>query len=80
DYESLLVRLQWLIVQYQVVRYILFLDAQSHDSLTIEHIKKRISDIFRVTDLPDILKIAFFDFSFRNWLWTPEHVRDLLKS
>ncbi|MBQ0001514.1 MAG: flagellin lysine-N-methylase, partial [Clostridiales bacterium] len=33
DYESLLVRLQWLIVQYQVVRYILFLDAQSHDSL-----------------------------------------------
>ncbi len=77
-YESILVRLQWLMVQFLVIRYILFLDTIAGRKIDDSHLKFRITRIFRVTDLPDILKIAFFDQSFRDWLWTPEYVQQLL--
>lgn len=80
DYESILVRMQWLIVQYLVVRYILFLDFMNGKEITVECLKNHISRIFRVTDLPDILKISFFDFGFKNWLWEPAWVEKLLKN
>lgn len=72
DYETILLRLQWLIVQYLVIRYILFLESCQGISENDARRKYWISRIFRVTELPDILKISFFDSGFTNWLWTPE--------
>lgn len=79
DYQTMLVRLQWLIVQYLVIRYTVFLDMQAGEEMTDDLLQFRISRIFRVTDLPDILRVAYFDTGFKNWMWTPEHAKDLLK-
>lgn len=78
DYQTMLVRLQWLIVQYLVIRYIIFLDICDGKEMTDDLMQFRISRIFRVTDLPDILRISYFDTGFINWMWTPEHVKELL--
>lgn len=78
DYESILVRLQWLVLQYLVIRYLLFLDSQNSIATNEARIKYHISRIFRVTELQDIMKIAFFDSAFTNWLWSPEYLLKLL--
>lgn len=78
EYETILVRLQWLTVKYLVIRYLLLLDHCMGKNIDEERMKDRISRIFRVTELPDILKIAFFDMGFKNWLWTPEYLQKLL--
>ena len=78
DYETVLLRLQWLMVQYLVIRYLLFLDFLRGEAAAVEKLKFRISRIFRVTDLPDIIKVSFFDFEFVNWMWDPSYALELL--
>ncbi len=79
DLESVLLRLQWLCVQYLVIRHILFLEWLKTRELPLEKIRYHISRIFRVTDLPDIIKVQFFDSNFKDWVWTRDRIFLLLQ-
>ena len=78
DYETVLVRLQWLVVQFLVLRYLIFMDYVDGKEMDMETLRHSITWIFRVTELPDIMRIAFFDHGFVNWLWEPAYVDHLL--
>lgn len=79
DYETAILHLQWLINQYLIIRHVLFIDANLGQELDCKALAFRISRIFRMTDLPDIQKIAYFDSDFVNWMWSPLKVKDLLE-
>ena len=78
DIESILVRLQWLILQFVSITYVLFLDWRKAGQLSYEKVRYRISRIFRISERADIMKIHFFDHHFTNWMWSVDFAAELL--
>lgn len=66
DYENAILQVQWLVLQYLVVRFLMACGEND--------IRRAVNRVFRITDLPDIQKILLFDENLLGWMWHPEQV------